>query len=386
MAATNSRLLSAGMGRRAPWAPRIGTYPLPATQDRSLLEQLVEDMPPLGQEPPPFVQPPGEQPAAPSAPQPSPVMMGSAPLNEISAYGPEGIGGSPDASFGLGEPSPNQSLSGVVDAASSVLGLMAGGPIGFAVAPAIMGTLAQRGATQPTMGLTSAIAQIMGYPTLGQIVQDAVSPGGRGALSAPDPLVEQALAIDMNNPTGGMDMTGIGDVLGAAGIAPNPATNPALDAQWGQIARGGFPGQFSDVYAAPDAVGDWSGVAEVLGAAGISPSMANPAAYAGMWGDIAAAGGGGGGGMASAEQGGGYGLGGGEYGGDAYGLMTGGYTGAGADGVVQPDMRAGVVHEGEGVLNARAMEHYGDAGRRVVAALNARSVPRTKLEALVGKR
>ena len=57
----------------------------------------------------------------------------------------------------------------------------------------------------------------------------------------------------------------------------------------------------------------------------------------------------------------------------------GGYTGAGADGVVQPGMPAGTVHEGEQVLNARSTRKYGTEN---LAPLNEGKVPRNKLVAL----
>ena len=58
---------------------------------------------------------------------------------------------------------------------------------------------------------------------------------------------------------------------------------------------------------------------------------------------------------------------------------TGGYTGAGLDGVVQPGMPAGTVHEGEQVLNARSTRKYGTEN---LAPLNEGKVPRNKLVAL----
>lgn len=55
--------------------------------------------------------------------------------------------------------------------------------------------------------------------------------------------------------------------------------------------------------------------------------------------------------------------------------QKGGYTGAGPDGAVQPHRRAGVVHEGEVVLTADAVRHFGkdallDLNRRAQAALS----------------
>lgn len=340
MALMTSRLLSAGMGRPAPWQPRIGTYPLPPPQNRSLLDQLVQP-PPAGQEPAPAPAPVPE-------PQP-PVVMGSAPINEISAYGPEGLGGSPDSSFGMGDPSPNQSLSGVVDAGVSLIGLLAGGPLGFSAAPAIMGTLAQRGATQPTMSLTSAIAQIMGYPTLGQIAQNAINPSTQPS--------DEMLGPDIG-PTPGF--AGGYDAFGQSSLDPGVPTGLTEDeanAMAAQMGRGGMTaGTWGDFADLPDAIG----------------SSYGGSGY-----------GGGEGGFGGASMGGE--MGGGGFGGQGFGGEEGTssvwYTG----GVVPPG-ETGMVHGEEGVLNPAAMRHYGDAGRRVVAALNARSVPRTKLDALVGKR
>ena len=46
-------------------------------------------------------------------------------------------------------------------------------------------------------------------------------------------------------------------------------------------------------------------------------------------------------------------------GGDGDGWMVGGYTGAGPDGVVQPDQPAGTVHEGEVVIPAQQVQQHG---------------------------
>ena len=60
----------------------------------------------------------------------------------------------------------------------------------------------------------------------------------------------------------------------------------------------------------------------------------------------------------------------------------GGYTGAGADGVVQPGMPAGTVHEGEQVINASSTRKYGADN---LAPLNDGRVPRNKLAALASR-
>ena len=68
-----------------------------------------------------------------------------------------------------------------------------------------------------------------------------------------------------------------------------------------------------------------------------------------------------------------------DEGGTAGIYRSGGYTGAGLDGVVQPGMPAGTVHEGEQVLNARSTRKYGTEN---LAPLNEGKVPRNKLVAL----
>lgn len=67
--------------------------------------------------------------------------------------------------------------------------------------------------------------------------------------------------------------------------------------------------------------------------------------------------------------------------GDGVGLARfGAYTGAGADGVVQPNMPVPIqVHEGEQVLRHEAVQKY---GRNSMSALNEGKVPKNKLVAL----
>jgi hypothetical protein len=66
-------------------------------------------------------------------------------------------------------------------------------------------------------------------------------------------------------------------------------------------------------------------------------------------------------------------------GGDAW--MSGGYTGAGQDGAVQPAQPAGTVHEGEVVIPARMVQHY---GLPLLMGLVDGSVPRSRLAELAG--
>ena len=58
-----------------------------------------------------------------------------------------------------------------------------------------------------------------------------------------------------------------------------------------------------------------------------------------------------------------------------------GYTGAGQDGAVQPAQPAGTVHEGEVVIPARMVQHY---GLPLLMGLVDGSVPRSRLAELAG--
>lgn len=317
----------------SPWQGQVGAYPGAQPGSNSIIDLMPPQQPPAMQAPAPV------QPA---------VQVGSVP------YGPEGGG------LGYGDqpavPSPDQSARGMLGPALTTAGFLAG-PFG-----AFTGLLAGmafddfRGTPiGTTMGFTDLALQTVGLPTLGQMMgfTDPAQPGQFGAPGAQFPS-------DFSDAT--------------AMIGQAPPGDPMAGA-WGQIAAAGDPNaQLGGL--------DGAGLAGVLGQAGIQ-GYAGSDPYAGAWGDIAAGGSpgdamGAGGGMASAEMGGGYGLGGGEYGGDAFGLRTGGYTGDGP-----ADMPAGPVHKGEGVLNAAAMRHYGDAARLAVAAINARAVPKNRLRDLL---
>lgn len=333
MALSPSRAAATGFSPRAAWQPRVGTYPGEPAAGPTLLDMLAR---PQGAPPAPFAPQP---PAAPAAP----LTAGSVPFQAEGSPGPAGV-------------------------EANNWGVDAGWDLGLGWQDAIGPALTMAGFPGSALGL------------LGGMVFDQQRGAPIGTTTSITDIALQAL----NLPTTRDMLTGV--------INPPAPATPSLSAQAFEAGIVGTPG-YSGGY---DAFGQPSldpGVPAGLSpdeAAAMAAQMGRGGMTAGTWGDVGGfpgqfggGDGGIGGGMASAEQGGGYGLGGGEYGGDAFGLMTGGYAGGGPDGVVQPHKPAGTFHEGEGVLNAGAMDHYGRAARDLVAALNARSVPRTKLEALV---
>lgn len=340
MALFPSRAAATGFSPRAAWQPRVGTYPGDPAGGPTLLDMLARPMPP---EMPPFMPGPPQAPA----PQAPPLTAGSVPFQAEGSPGPAGVeannwGVDIGRDLGMGWDAmigPALTMAGFP---GSALGLLAG-----------MVYDNERGKQiGTTTSITDIALQALNLPTTRDMLTGVINPPAPATPSLSAQAFEAGI-VGTPGYSGGYDAFGQPslDPGVPAGLSPDEAA--AMAAQMG---RGGMTaGTWGDL-------GDWGG-----------------------WGGGGGGGIGGGigGGMASAEQGGGYGLGGGEYGGDAFGLMTGGYAGGGPDGVVQPHKPAGTFHEGEGILNAAAMRHYGDAGRKAVAAINARSVPKNRLAALV---
>lgn len=67
--------------------------------------------------------------------------------------------------------------------------------------------------------------------------------------------------------------------------------------------------------------------------------------------------------------------------GDGGMYMQGGYTGEGADGVVDPSAEAGTVHEGEVVIPAHMVKHY---GLDLLMGLVSGEVPKNRLAQIAG--
>lgn len=330
------RSAASGLSPRAPWQPRVGTYPGEPAAGPTLLDMLAR---PQGAPPAPFAPQP---PAAPAAP----LTAGSVPLTPFDGSDqPPGLAA--DDNFGLDAGELGMSWQDfALGPGATMLGALLGGVP--ATALGMVGGMVfdqQRGAPiGTTTSITDIALQALDLPRTRDMLTDVFAP------PAPPPAVPQVA-----QPTGGL--SGFQQGFVDAGYSVDPAT--------GVI---GGSGPFAGSVALSP------GQVEALG---MGPGLP------GIGGGFGGFGGGEGGlgGSAGSPGGGGGGFGGEE--GTSSVWMTGGYTGAGRDGVVQPHMPAGTAHEGEGILNAAAMRHYGDAGRKAVAAINARSVPKNRLAALV---
>jgi len=170
---------------------------------------------------------------------------------------------------------------------------------------------------------------------------------------------------------------GVGDLFGGGG-GPNVDQGAVIGAPagtapgWGGTIGRTAEGSIEFGPATPD-------VNDVLSA---TPNPGNPFGMAQTHGTVSYGGGGDGGG----GYGGGLGassdatMGGvGQEAGQSLGWRRGGYTGAGADRMVQPGMPAGMVHEGEYVLPARATGHYGTS---LLTQLKNRKIDKDKLARL----
>ena len=331
MALFPSRAATTGFSPRAAWQPRVGTYPGDPAGGPTLLDMLARPMPPEMQ---PFMPGPPQAPA----PQAPPLTAGSVPFEAEGSPGPAGVEANnwgvdagwdlamTPADFAFG---PGMMMAGFP---TSAFGLLAG-----------MVYDNERGKTLgTTTNVTDIALQALNLPRTRDMLTDVFAPPTQVA-QAQTPGTAFDVTVDPMTGQGVVSDPSLSDaVLGA------PAMNAGLigghtAGSWSEI--GGAPGQFGDMGGGGDGGGAFGGA-----------SAGSP--------------GGGGGGFGGEE-------------GTSSVWMTGGYTGGGADGMVQPHMPAGTVHEGEGILNAAAMRHYGDAGRKAVAAINARSVPKNRLAALV---
>lgn len=273
---------------------------------------------------------PGQPAAAPAAVADTPgttanaplqIMAGSLPANPTQAGtygGGEGLGGA--------GPEMGGNVAG--------FGMMGSGFPGFGTSPSfgsfatnvlsnlgplgMFGTLATM-VTDPQRTTPYGLTDLFGLLGWG---------GSSGATQQNDPSLPSDTNIDAL--AGGL----------ASGLGVNQPTGLGIGDQWGQ----GFS---PEVQAAIDAMGGDRGD-------GYGGSPTGGAAT--------------GTGTGTEDQGGTPGV-----------YRRGGYTGAGADGVVQPGMPAGTVHEGEQVLNARSTRKYGTEN---LAPLNEGKVPRNKLVAL----
>ncbi|MCC6827454.1 MAG: hypothetical protein IT550_04415 [Novosphingobium sp.] len=190
-------------------------------------------------------------------------------------------------------------------------------------------------------------------PSLGAFATSVLSNLGPFGMAA-------TLATMMADPTRATPY-GIGDLFGGgqmAGTDPSLPSDAGIDAYAGALA----PGLGINQPTGLGLSGNWG--------AGFSPEV--QAAIDSMNG--------GGGNAGGATSGGDLGAGTASETGALGGVyQRGGYTGAGQDGVVQPGMPAGTVHEGEQVINARSTRKYGTEN---LAPLNEGKVPRNKLVAL----
>ncbi len=371
MALFPSRAASSGFGRRAEWMPRTGNYP-------SRLEALAGELPPIIP-PMPINQPPAAAPpAAPSAPAAPPVRGGTVPLEPFP--GAEGLGGAPG--------DPNASNWGVDIGRDLGMGWqdMIGPALTMAAFPgSALGLIGGmvfddvRGQPLSTRSFTDIALQAVGLPTTTQMMRDVITPTPAPAPAAPAPSTPSASPA-------GVDYAGVNNVLGQVGALPGPQTDP-MTGLWGEIANGAQFGGWG--------ASDFAGLSDTLSGAGIMGGAPASPEVAGMWGDIAGAN------LSDAVSGGyggyGGGYGGGEGQGGGFGGASAGSPGGGGGGFggeegtssvwmtggVVPPGQTGIVHGNEGVLNPAAMQHYGDAARMAVAAINARAVPKNRLEDLI---
>lgn len=308
---------------RLGYAPglRVGQYPGAAA--------------PVPMAPPPAGStPPGAAPVTPSAPMASPasiapgaappVMAGSMRPDERPFSGYQGGGAGESAQGTYGGPGPSG-----IGSTGSVLGDIAGfGRDAGLAASGLMG--GPMGVVGTTFGaLASGLAAALGYPETAATMARAsglpgVAPVGYTGAVAEGPGATVGQAVDIGAfgtpdlgeaPAGGYGTPGVsvkGDEFGAANMGYGPADDPSKGAD---IA-------YSGDYGGGDK-GDNSGADGSSGEAS---------------------------GDSSGPDGGG------DKGGD---WMRGGYTGAGPDGVVQPNRIAGRVHEGEAVIPAPMVARYG---------------------------
>lgn len=262
----------------------------------------------------------GQATPAPTAPAQTPVSAGSQPAPAVGTPDPQGDGPSGEGPPGMGSNPGNLGggLSGFgfsnYGTAGSVVGGLAGlaGVPGAGLAGGMIGTYAD------VQNLNGQLAGLGLAPDIG-FGQAALSNGtfGFAGRSANDQF---------------------GDKIGfdAFAEAPLSAFQDAPAAPTGEVAEGSLTGGLDGGNKADTSgdVGSYGG----FGGPGGSVGGSGPSGGGdfGDYGDMGDPGG---------------------YGDATY--MRGGYTGAGADGVVQPAQPAGTVHEGEVVIPAHAVQQYG---------------------------
>ncbi len=249
------------------------------------------------------------QAAAPStAPQAAPAAQAPAPLSNGSVV--QGDGG--DNESAPSTPSPDQTFGGLATALGAAASIGFGGPLGG---------LGMLGA----LGINSA----MGVPSFSM-------------QTALDDLAQTAFGRTADV-TAGVEGApeGTGAAVSSWGLAEGPEGGKAGDAMGGS--KGDSSG--GDMGAKGD-----SGYGSAPGDGGVNDgSKGDGAADGGSKGD---------GGSASGADGS-AGSHGGESDGQGEGWMDGGYTGHGDDGMVQRELPAGTVHEGEVVIPADMVKYYG---------------------------
>ncbi len=278
-----------------------------------------------------------------------------------------GAGDAPSAST----PSPDQSLTGIANSMRE--GFSALNP--FSSIPAL--ALADYLGLPPTLNLATALAGLMGSPTATSIsvdraealeqtptaVTDALMGFAPTAVAAPTAVEQEALT----------DLTSIPAPPPAAPPAPAATSTPATVDMTEAGLGNAPPGTGATVsteglesFGGDDKAGSADGGSKGEGPGG-SMGDKGDAGYGSAEGDGGVAGdkgesgadGGGkgddGGGTGASGADGSAGSHGGDSDGGGEGWAVGGYTGAGPDGVVQPNQPAGTVHEGELVIPAAAV-------------------------------
>ncbi len=274
--------------------------------------------------------------AAPQMPAAAPVYAGAQPVDRDGSNNDAGFGGYGEANAGMIGPGPygtlGSTLGGLAGLATGVPGLgLVGGAIGTGFDVAGRNSqLSELG--QPTIGLNGALSAL----------GNNVSWGAFGR-SANDQFVD-AFA----NPHTGTHMRGVMDAV------PGWANMTAAPSIADKSAEIGFE---APTFAEGQLAGIDGGMKGDAGSIGTFGEGQNSGPDGGSKGDT------------SSDPGGV----------DGNSWQSGGYTGAGGDGVVQPDQPAGTVHEGEQVISAPAAAYYGP---ELFAALNARAIPRSVLAEL----
>jgi len=345
---------------------RVGQYP---GSGPSLLPSVA---------PPPVAQPGGLPAAAGSVAQPAP----AAPETPISAGSvPQSDSGSgwdqqSNSTQDLG-PNPGQ-MGSLTDLSYGQIGSVLGGIAGMATGVPGLGTVAGAfGGLLDAQSLNGTLQSMGLAPNISELaaMANAASPFGMAGMSADQQfgnIAGKAHDLDAVESFFGFSTLNEIEAQQAAEAAAAAAAAAEQQAMEQGMPSPGFGGTYG--YGTDPANGIGSGDFGAASAAGRGESVGPPGPDAAYGGSESGGTGGTGGGVGGADASD-------SPGGDGDGWQAGGYTGAGQDGAVQPAQPAGRVHEGEVVIPAHMVQHY---GLPLLMGLVDGSVPRSKLAALAG--